>query len=173
MDNYNSKGYPDPTAAEALINVAREEKATKAFNLRRIAASFRKSIDQTAKTILLEAYLPNVRGSQNEDRLRQQRMDKKWKNSDISWKDFCSRVSVTMRTTEMVDRQMSKDQQASVKDVGDYIAGHLRGGRRKKGYVPPNLRHHDLHVIYRPSEDAGIDPYRIPCDAFRERAPAV
>ncbi|GED68026.1 hypothetical protein BRE01_17280 [Brevibacillus reuszeri] len=31
MDKYNSKGYPDPTAAEALINVAREEKATKAF----------------------------------------------------------------------------------------------------------------------------------------------
>ncbi|MEK4103133.1 DUF4406 domain-containing protein [Paenibacillus sp. FSL R10-2791] len=31
MDKYNSKGYPDPTAAEALFNVAREEKATKAY----------------------------------------------------------------------------------------------------------------------------------------------
>lgn len=27
MDKYNSEGYPDPTAAEALDNVAREEKA--------------------------------------------------------------------------------------------------------------------------------------------------
>ncbi|GED68027.1 hypothetical protein BRE01_17290 [Brevibacillus reuszeri] len=65
------------------------------------------------------------------------RMDKKWKNGDISWKDFCNRVSVTMRTTETVEeyRKMSKDQQASVKDVGGYVAGHLRGGRRKKGYV--------------------------------------
>jgi hypothetical protein len=27
MDRYNSEGYPDPTAAEALANVAREEKA--------------------------------------------------------------------------------------------------------------------------------------------------
>lgn len=31
MDRYNSEGYPDPTAAEALSNVAREEKATKPY----------------------------------------------------------------------------------------------------------------------------------------------
>jgi len=29
MDKYNSEGYPDPTAAEALENVMREEKAKK------------------------------------------------------------------------------------------------------------------------------------------------
>lgn len=27
MDKYNAEGYPDPTAAEALTNVEREEKA--------------------------------------------------------------------------------------------------------------------------------------------------
>lgn len=65
------------------------------------------------------------------------RMDKKWKNNDISWEDFCSRVSATMRTTETAQeyQKMSKDQQASVKDVGGYVAGHLREGRRKKGNV--------------------------------------
>jgi len=31
MDRYNSEGYPDPTAAEALSNVAREEKAVKSY----------------------------------------------------------------------------------------------------------------------------------------------
>jgi len=31
MDRYNSEGYPDPTAAEALSNVAREEKAVKTY----------------------------------------------------------------------------------------------------------------------------------------------
>lgn len=31
MDRYNSEGYPDPTAAEALSNVAREEKSTKSY----------------------------------------------------------------------------------------------------------------------------------------------
>lgn len=65
------------------------------------------------------------------------RMDKKWKNSDISWEDFCARVSSTIRTTETVEeyQKMSKGQQASVKDVGGYVAGHLREGRRKKGNV--------------------------------------
>jgi len=55
MDKYNSRITPTQQPPKALIKVAREEKATKAFNLRRIAASFQKSIDQTAKTILLEA----------------------------------------------------------------------------------------------------------------------
>lgn len=65
------------------------------------------------------------------------RRDKKWKNNDISWEDFCSRVSSTIRTTETAQeyQKMSKDQQASVKDVGGYVAGHLREGRRKKGNV--------------------------------------
>lgn len=31
MDRYNSEGYPDPTASEALSNVAREEKTTKTY----------------------------------------------------------------------------------------------------------------------------------------------
>lgn len=31
MDRYNSEGYPDPTAAEALSNVAREENAAKPY----------------------------------------------------------------------------------------------------------------------------------------------
>lgn len=65
------------------------------------------------------------------------RMDKKWKNNETSWDDFCTRVSSTIRTTETVEeyRRMSKNQQASVKDVGGYVAGHLREGRRKKGNV--------------------------------------
>ncbi len=31
MDKYNSEGYPDPTAGEALARVAREEKAAKPY----------------------------------------------------------------------------------------------------------------------------------------------
>ncbi len=65
------------------------------------------------------------------------RMDRKWKNSDISWEDFCSRVSTTIRTTETVEeyRKLKKGQQDAIKDVGGYVAGHLREGRRKKGFV--------------------------------------
>ena len=31
------------------------------------------------------------------------RMDKKWKNRDISWEDLCQRVSSTIRTTDTVE----------------------------------------------------------------------
>lgn len=65
------------------------------------------------------------------------RMDKKWVNKDMSWDDFCRKVSVTQRTTETVDeyRRMKKGQQDAVKDVGGFVGGHLRQARRRKGMV--------------------------------------
>lgn len=65
------------------------------------------------------------------------RMDKKWKNTDISWEAFCSRVKTTQRTTETVEeyRKMRKGGQDSIKDVGGFVGGHLKDGRRKKGNV--------------------------------------
>ena len=41
------------------------------------------------------------------------RMDKKWKNRDISWEDLCQRVSSTIRTTETVEeyRKLKKGAQ--------------------------------------------------------------
>lgn len=65
------------------------------------------------------------------------RMEKTWKNNDISWEAFCQRVSQTKITTETVDeyRKMTKAQQDQIKDVGGYVAGHLKDGRRKNGTV--------------------------------------
>ena len=65
------------------------------------------------------------------------RMDKKWKNREISWEDFCEKVSATIRTTETVEeyRKLKKGAQDSIKDVGGFVAGHVRDGRRKNGHV--------------------------------------
>ena len=65
------------------------------------------------------------------------RMEKKWKNNEISWENFCKRVSTTQTTTETVDeyRKMSKPQQDAIKDMGGFVAGHLKAGRRKNGTV--------------------------------------
>lgn len=65
------------------------------------------------------------------------RMDKKWKNKNISWDDFVARVKTTQRTTETVEeyRKMRKAAQDDIKDVGGFVGGHLKGGRRKKGNV--------------------------------------
>jgi len=65
------------------------------------------------------------------------RMDKHWKNNEISWEDFCTRVSATVRTTETVEeyRKLKKGQQDDIKDIGGFVGGHLKEGRRKKGFV--------------------------------------
>ena len=65
------------------------------------------------------------------------RMEKRWKNREISWEEFCQRVSTPIYTTETVEeyRKMTKKQQDDVKDVGGYVGGHLRGARRKSGTV--------------------------------------
>lgn len=65
------------------------------------------------------------------------RMDKKWKNRDISWEDLCQRVSSTIRTTETVEeyRKLKKGAQNNIKDVGGFVGGQLREGRRKNGMV--------------------------------------
>lgn len=64
-------------------------------------------------------------------------MKKKWKNRDISWEDFCKKVSspaVTMETVEEY-KKMGKKQQDDIKDVGGFVGGHLKEGRRKSGMV--------------------------------------
>ena len=65
------------------------------------------------------------------------RMDKKWKNRDISWEDLRARVSSTIRTTETVEeyRKLKKGAQDNIKDVGGFVGGQLRDGRRKNGMV--------------------------------------
>lgn len=65
------------------------------------------------------------------------RTARKWKNNEISWEDFCKRVSTTQYTTETVEeyRKMTKARRDAIKDVGGYVAGHLKNGRRKVGHV--------------------------------------
>jgi len=61
----------------------------------------------------------------------------KWKNGDTTMEALKARFQTTVRTTETIEeyRKMSKAQQADIKDIGGFVGGHLRNGRRKKGYV--------------------------------------
>ncbi len=65
------------------------------------------------------------------------RMDKHWKNREMTWEAFIERVSRPIRTTETVEeyRKMKKGEQDRIKDVGGFVAGHLKEGRRKNGNV--------------------------------------
>lgn len=65
------------------------------------------------------------------------RMEKKWNLAEMELSDFRERISTTHRTSETVEqyRKMSKVQQDSIKDVGGFVLGTLKGGRRKKDTV--------------------------------------
>ena len=65
------------------------------------------------------------------------RKSKVWNNINITWEDFVNKVKNTVRTGESEEeyRKMSKSQQDEIKDVGGFVAGSLRNGKRKKGCV--------------------------------------
>lgn len=67
----------------------------------------------------------------------QSRMTKLWKNTSITWEDLISRLETTTRTPESQGeyRNFTKSQQDNTKDVGGFVAGKLRGGRRKSDCV--------------------------------------
>ena len=65
------------------------------------------------------------------------RMEKKWNLKEMEISEFRDRISQTIRTSETMEqyRKMSKAHQDDVKDVGGYVLGRLKGGRRKKDCV--------------------------------------
>lgn len=65
------------------------------------------------------------------------RKETQWKNQEMLWSNFLQKLATTTRTRETFAqyKQMTKDQQAAIKDVGGYVGGLLKGGRRKAGQV--------------------------------------
>ncbi len=65
------------------------------------------------------------------------RKDKVWKHQEFTWEAFTERVSQTYRTSESVAeyRLLSKVKQDAIKDIGGFVGGRLKEGKRKNGYV--------------------------------------
>lgn len=65
------------------------------------------------------------------------RMDKKWNLVEMELEEFRDRISTTKRTAETVEqyKKLSKAKQDDIKDVGGFVLGVLKGGRRKKDSV--------------------------------------
>lgn len=65
------------------------------------------------------------------------RMDKVFVNKDMTWDDFKNKCSKTVRTTETMAeyRKLSKAKQDNIKDVGGFVMGILKNGKRKNGFV--------------------------------------
>ena len=65
------------------------------------------------------------------------RLSKRWVNKKTTFEELCKRFKATRRTTETVAeyKKLTKDRRDTIKDVGGYVLGHLKGGRRKKDTV--------------------------------------
>lgn len=65
------------------------------------------------------------------------RLSKRWINKKTTFQDLCERFKITRRTTETVTeyQKFTKDRRDAAKDVGGYVLGHLKSGRRKKDTV--------------------------------------
>lgn len=65
------------------------------------------------------------------------RLSKRWINKKTTFEELCERFKDTRRTTETVAeyKKFLKDRRDAAKDVGGYVLGHLKSGRRKKDTV--------------------------------------
>ncbi|WP_092563125.1 VapE domain-containing protein [Anaeromicropila populeti] len=65
------------------------------------------------------------------------RMEKKWIGQEMEVEAFMERVSHTQRTAETIDqyKKMPKGKQDAIKDVGGFVLGRLKEGRRKKDSI--------------------------------------
>jgi len=65
------------------------------------------------------------------------RKDTAWKNRELLWSQFLDKLSQTTRTHETYEeyKKMTKPQQDERKDVGGFVGGTLKGGRRKADAV--------------------------------------
>lgn len=60
-----------------------------------------------------------------------------WVNKRMTWQDVVKSLAETTRTDETLAQYMKfdKDKQDDIKDVGGFVGGYLKNGRRKKGNV--------------------------------------
>ena len=70
---------------------------------------------------------------------------KTWKNNKILWSELVERLSEVSITNETYSEyiNLSKIDQGKIKDVGGYVGGYLRKGRRK----PENVIHRQVLTL--------------------------
>ncbi|WP_239255400.1 virulence-associated E family protein [Listeria ilorinensis] len=65
------------------------------------------------------------------------RVTKRWKNDTLSWSDFLNRLARPTRTQEAVAQyqKLPKSEKGQIKDVGGFVGGFLKQGRRQPDAV--------------------------------------
>lgn len=82
------------------------------------------------------------------------RKTKTWKNRTMSWSEMLDRLSKTTRTPETVAeyKNMGRDQQSEIKDVGGFVGGYCNNGSRS------DIRHRSILCLDADFADAELWP---------------
>jgi len=70
---------------------------------------------------------------------------KLWKNKKLQWSELVERLATPVVTSETYKEYINaaKDEQSKIKDVGGYVGGYLRNGKRS----PANVIHRQLMTL--------------------------
>ena len=65
------------------------------------------------------------------------RFEKKWKNKTMLWSALLKKLANSVETPETHAEfiKLTKDDQDRIKDIGGFVGGHLKEGKRRTGYV--------------------------------------
>lgn len=91
-----------------------------------------------------------------------------WKNTNLLWSEFVKRLEVTTRTPESQAEYtaMAKAKRDEIKDVGGFVGGILKNGRRKTENVGPRrLLTLDLDAIGRDDDPWSVVTMVLGCAA--------
>ena len=83
------------------------------------------------------------------------RKETKWKNIEITYEELIEKLKITTRTRETFKeyKRMSKTQRDEIKDVGGFVGGGLKDGRRKA----ENLANRSLITLDMDSVDISVN----------------
>lgn len=70
---------------------------------------------------------------------------KVWKNTSLTWKELVGKLKEATKTNETIKdyHAANRDERGKIKDVGGYVGGYLRAGRRK----PENVVYRQLITL--------------------------
>lgn len=65
------------------------------------------------------------------------RFESQWHNREVEWEDLAKKLMKTTVTSETLKefKEMKKDDQDKIKDVGGFVGGTLKDGMRRNGFV--------------------------------------
>ena len=72
-----------------------------------------------------------------------------WKNKEIKWPELVKKLSITKRTKETVEeyQKMTKEQKGDLKDIGGFVCGFIKDGRRRAENI---LSRRDIRLDHSP-----------------------